>query len=165
MGGLRLNLGCGPIRREGEIGVDAQPTEACDVRADILAVPFPDGAAEFVRLDHVLEHMPQRMAPRVLLEARRLLAPGGQLQVGVPDVRATFEAYIKDPDMGERLLYLRTVYGSQTHPGEFHQSGWDPETLHTLITHCGFDQVTVGPDIDEAVRVEGICITASAVKP
>lgn len=134
--------------------------------SDILTLPFSDGSAEFVRLDHVLEHLPQRTACRAVLEAARVLAPGGQLRIGLPDIGATFRSYLETEDLGERLLVLRTVYGSQTHPGEFHQSGWDAESLRSLLTACGFVDVVVAPEEDEEdwVRVEGVNLVATAVK-
>lgn len=164
--GLRLNLGCGPVRREGEVGVDREPTAACDVRADLLELPFDDASAVFCRLDHVLEHFPQRMCLRVVLEAFRVLRPGGTIRIGLPDMRATCQAFADEDDLYARLLILRTIYGSQAHPGEFHQSGWDEESLKGLLVSAGFEQVEVGQDSNEDfARTEGINLTATAVKP
>ncbi len=163
--GLKLNVGCGPVRTEGEVGVDRLPTSAADVVADLLALPFPDGAAEFVRLDHVLEHLPQRMGVPALLEARRVLQPGGRIRVSLPDLAATCRAYAAASARGglaEKAAVLRQLYGSQAHDGEYHQAGWDGETLADLLVSCGFVDVRVEPDPG---RDEGTCVRAEAVRP
>lgn len=162
MTGLRLNVGAGPLHWPGEIGIDREAVSAADVRADIMALPFRDGSAEFVRLDHVLEHQEGRYAVPALLEAYRVLVPGGRLHVGVPDLTATCRAYVESDDLQEKAALLRNLYGSQTHQGEYHRSGWDTQTLADILTCVGFAAIIVAPDPD---RDEGICIQAEAVRP
>lgn len=159
---LRLNLGCGPLRLPGELGVDRESTSAADVRADILALPFRNGAAELCRLDHVLEHLPVRLAVPALLEARRVLQPGGRIRIGVPDLAATCRRYAESTSLREKAWLLRSLYGSQAHDGEHHKSGWDAQTLADLLSICAFVDVQVGPDPD---RDEGICLKGEARKP
>lgn len=156
-----LNVGCGPLRIPGEIGVDRYPTAAVDVIADLMALPWSAGSVDQVRLDHVLEHMDGRLAVPALLEAQRVLRPGGSIRVGVPDLGATCRAYAEAESLADRALILRWLYGSQAHEGEYHKSGWDPMTLADLLTCVGFDQVSVRED---AERDEGICIVAEAVR-
>lgn len=158
---VRLNVGCGSIRIPGEIGVDREPTEERDVEGDALALPFEDGAASFVRLDHVLEHLPYRMAVPALLEAKRVLARGGIVHIGIPDLRETCRQYAAAESLSDRAFLLRHLYGSQAHAGEFHQAGWDPETLRDLLESCGFVDVRVWPDTE---RQEGACIQAEGCK-
>lgn len=160
--GLRLNIGCGPLSLPGEIGVDRYRTLACQVQGDIMALPFRDEAAEFVRLDHVLEHLPGRQAVPVLLEALRVLAPGGTMRIGIPDFRASCQAYIDTDRLDQKAAMQRWFYGSQAHPGEFHQSGWDSQTLEDLLVVVGLADVVVSEDPD---RDEGICLKAEGVKP
>lgn len=159
-----LNLGCGPLRLEGEIGVDLHPTAGADVQADILRLPFRDGAADRVRADHVLEHLPTRLAVAVLLEARRVLKPGGTVVVGVPDLADYCRAWL-DPaaDAHEKAVLLRGIYGGQSHDGEYHQSGFDRATLADLLAAVGFADVVVGPD-EGPYRTEGFCICATGVR-
>lgn len=159
---LRLNIGCGPVAIDGEVGIDRERTSAADVRADLVALPCRDGVAEFVRLDHVLEHVEARRAVPALLEAYRVLAPGGRVRVGVPDLAATCLAYAQAGTLADKALLLRNLYGSQAHPGEYHKAGWDTETLRDLLESVGFVSVEVQPDPD---REEGICLEAEAVKP
>ena len=156
-----INLGCGPLRFEGEIGVDREPTSAAEVRGDLLNLPFRDGCVDFARLDHVLEHMPGRLAPLALIETARVLKPGGTIHVGIPDFAGCCRAYLDEERLGGKALMMRWFYGSQNHPGEHHQSGWDKETLTDLLKSVGFAEVTVS---DDPERSEGVCIFAEGVK-
>jgi SAM-dependent methyltransferase len=162
----RLNVGCGPVRLEGEIGVDLFPTGGADVQGDLAALPFRDGVAERVRLDHVLEHQPQRVAVVVLAEARRVLAPGGRVVVGVPDLAGYCRAWLEadaEGDLAEKALMLRGFYGNQVHAGEYHRAGFDAQTLADLLGAAGFVDVAVGPDHGPD-RTEGWCIRAHGTK-
>lgn len=154
MAPLNLNVGCGHVRIPGHVGVDRYPAPAVDVRADILSLPFPDGSADSVRLDHALEHLPYRKAPTAVVEMARVLKPGGRLRVGVPDMRGVAEAYLA-ADAAEpavalamKTTVLRHCFGSQTAEGQYHLSGWDDQTLSDLLASCGFRSVHVRPDTE-----------------
>lgn len=157
-----LNVGCGPLRIEGEIGVDKYPTAGADVIADMRALPYGDGTVDRVRLDHVLEHQPVREAVTVLFEMWRVLKPGGTIRVGVPDLWATCLAYVTHPSFADKAGLVRNLYGGQAHPGEYHKSGWDRSTLRDLLESVGFVVASVK---DDPERTEGICIAAEATKP
>lgn len=76
------------------------------VAADIVALPFKDGAFDAVKATEILEHVPE--VERALVECRRVLRPGGHLVITVPFL----ERLHGDPDdyarytrsMWERLL-------------------------------------------------------------
>lgn len=166
---MRLNLGCGPVRIDGEVGVDLDPgAPGCDVVADLRHLPFPDGSAEAVRLSHVLEHFPYRTAPTVLLEAARVLLPGGSIAVGVPDMVGTCRAWLQAHEMprphslAAKAIVQRHVYGGQFHDGQEHLSGFDAETLADLLDACGFTGITVREDTERGDLIESLL--AEAVK-
>lgn len=157
---LRLNLGCGPLVYLGELGVDREATPAVDVRADLRALPFRSGCAEFVRLDHVLEHLEGRYALGVLTEARRVLAPGGRLRVGIPDLRACCQAYLDSRTLADKIYWVRILYGAQTHAGEYHKGGYDADSLRDLLEAAGIREIEITADED---RDEGLCLRAEGV--
>ena len=158
---LKLNLGCGPLRIPGEIGVDKFPTSAADVISDIDNLPYENESCNFVRLDHVIEHIETRKVPKVLNETYRVLCTGGSIRIGVPDFYATCKAYIEAPNNGDRYLFIRNFYGSQAHDGEYHKSGWDKNTLKSLLESTGFKNIVIADDLE---RTEGICIFATGTK-
>ena len=93
--GVVLDVGCGrkPYRRFASasryVGVDidtpvTRAIAAADVFYDGRHLPFPDGSFDVIRLEHVLEHLPQPVPTLKLL--RRLLVPGGWLVLTVPSI-------------------------------------------------------------------------------
>ncbi|MEU7479845.1 methyltransferase domain-containing protein [Lentzea sp. NPDC042327] len=90
-GAVLVDLGCGAgllaphVRRYRHIGVDlshealrqAAERGVLPVRADVLAVPLPDGCADVVVAGEILEHVPD--LPAAVAEACRVLRPGGLL--------------------------------------------------------------------------------------
>ena len=67
-------------------GVDANYTSPHVQRGSLLALPFPDGRfARALCLD-VLEHLAYEDQPKALAELHRVLAPGGELLVSVPNL-------------------------------------------------------------------------------
>ena len=89
-----LDVGCGIgdfiAYRPNTVGVDVNTyaVDWCQNRgldAHLMApdhLPFDDASFHGVMLDNVLEHLSQPMG--LLLEIRRVLAPGGRVLVGVP---------------------------------------------------------------------------------
>lgn len=141
---LKLHLGSGGRRPAGWVNVDIVGMDA-DLYWDLTRpLPFPDGVAEAVFLEHVLEHFPLAQVLEMLAEARRVLASGGIVRVGVPDFGRYLESYAGDRTFVERerpgrptaLLAVGEV--AQAHG---HRSVWDAETLELVLTEAGFEQV------------------------
>lgn len=80
-----LNLGCGPTRIPGSVGVDSVAIQGfVDVVHDLDAVPYPfeDNSIDEIHLYHVLEHLHDPL--RKIEEMSRILKPGGVLHIRVP---------------------------------------------------------------------------------
>jgi predicted SAM-dependent methyltransferase len=141
---LKLHLGSGTLRPPGWVNVDVVGMDP-DLYWDLTRpLPFPGGVAEAVFLEHVLEHFPLAQVLDILAEARRLLAPGGIVRIGVPDFGRYLESYAGDrafveqerPGRPTALLAVGEV--AQAHG---HRSVWDAETLELVLTEAGFEQV------------------------
>lgn len=82
---LRLELGCGPIKRNNDsVGVDLLSGPGVDIVGDALTViqSFPDASVDEVFSEHFMEHIDD---PRALLEeTARILKPGGIFRAVVP---------------------------------------------------------------------------------
>src|SRR5512137_183939 len=84
-GVVRLNLGSGHLRLPGYVNVDAYADEA-DVRADISAHlrQYANDSVAEISSHHALEHLPLGALEPTLREWFRVLAPGGELDLGMP---------------------------------------------------------------------------------
>lgn len=104
--GGKLNLGCGPDRREGFLNADLGL--AGEFHMDVTRrFPFADGTFALVFSEHLLEHLGEAGAARCLRECHRVLQPGGVLRLSTPDL-ARQVAYYRDPE-GEGLAQRRQV--------------------------------------------------------
>ena len=67
-------------------GVDPNYSSAHVRLASVTALPHPDGSFERALCLDVLEHLTFAEQPRALAELHRILAPGGELLVSVPNL-------------------------------------------------------------------------------
>jgi len=110
---LKLNVGGGGLRYPGflnlDLNVNAEPDVICDLREGL---PFPDGVADEVIAEHVLEHFSYHWAGWMLTDWIRVLKIGGEITVKVPDFDWICQSYVN-----RELGYLRAIqllYGGQT---------------------------------------------------
>jgi predicted SAM-dependent methyltransferase len=144
--GLRLNLGSGTVPLEGFTNVDALPdAPGVDVEADLSKpLPFRDGEADLIYAAHVLEHFPTDLVPGLLADWRRVLRPGGQLLVAVPDLEMIARTILEGrpgwftPPHGP---WLGAVYGGQKDEYDFHKTGFTAPWLAGLLNDAGFGSV------------------------
>lgn len=93
-GGTRvLDAGCGEgllveeyAGRLAMTGVDAAYESSHVARASLTALPYPDGHFATALCLDVLEHLSYEDQANALAELSRVLAPGGQLLVSVPNL-------------------------------------------------------------------------------
>lgn len=77
---MKLNLGCGGNILEGWSNHDAD--------VDITKpLPWKDNIADFILIEHCLEHVTGPEGFRFMKEAHRVLKPGGVLRICVPQLR------------------------------------------------------------------------------
>lgn len=67
-------------------------------------LPFRTGTFELIYASHVLEHIPWYKTSEVLAEWVRLLAPGGRLEIWVPDGLKICKAFV-DAEQGGAMEY------------------------------------------------------------
>lgn len=80
-----LDVGCGPNKVEGAVGVDLVPLEGVDVVHNLDTFPWPFGDDEFdeVVANHFLEHAADLM--RTLIELHRITKKDhGRIRIRVP---------------------------------------------------------------------------------
>lgn len=92
-GPVRLDVGCGPRKKEGYIGVDFDANwPGIDVAADLTKrFPYPDNSVDEIRAHDIIEHLPDRI--HTMNEFWRICKHGAKLDIRVPstDGRGAFQ--------------------------------------------------------------------------
>jgi predicted SAM-dependent methyltransferase len=146
----KLDIGAArnrPVARDFETADCCQP---CDhlVKWGESPLPFDDGSFGEVYTSHTLEHVPWFQTPAALAELHRILAPGGLLEVWVPNFAYLVECYLRgacgdqwykfNPDR-DPMVWLNGrlfTYG----PGDenWHRAVFSPESLAGHLGAAGF---------------------------
>ena len=104
---MKVDLGCGRLKRPGFIGVDSEPLEGVDKVADLSSkFPFEDNSVEYVYSSHVLEHMTDPL--HFLSEVHRILEVGGVAELKLPlaGCQASFQFDHKTFWMARDFYYM-----------------------------------------------------------
>jgi SAM-dependent methyltransferase len=141
-GDLRVNLGAGHIPLDGFVNVDIREIPGIDVVASVDDLPFEDGSVAEIFSAHTLEHFPEEELRRRLLPYwTRLLRPGGTFRAVVPDMEAMTKAYSTGTMPFDTLRSV--AYGGQEYAGDFHFTGFTPESLSALLEGGGLVDATI----------------------
>lgn len=157
-GPVRLILGAGRQRRPGWLATDFFPRGWDIVYVDVTKrLPFPDGSVDRIFAEHVIEHISLEDGERFLMEASRVLAPGGKIRIATPD--ATQFAELLAGDIGEAAqryvhevnsLFVREredlideplVAANRIFSGHGHQFLYDKSLLGRQLERHGFRAV------------------------
>ena len=139
----RLHIG-GEVRKDGweVFNASAGPKVDHIGQASDLS-RFEDGAFLQIYASHVLEHFGFRRGLReALREWQRVLVPGGELWVSVPDLGVLAGLFVR-PDLtnADRFQVMRMIYGGQLDPHDFHKAGFDFDILKSFLEKTGFVQI------------------------
>jgi SAM-dependent methyltransferase len=79
-----LDVGCGPAKFPGSIGLDMNPATAADVlcNLDRGGLPFRDNSFDQLRGEHIIEHVTDIIA--TMEEFHRVTKPGGTIWIVTP---------------------------------------------------------------------------------
>jgi len=136
---MRLNLGCGNDIKEDYINIDRyNNTKQADLISDITNLPFKNETIDEVYISHVMEHFSFDDVMLVFKEINRVLMIGGDLEIYVPD----FQTCVDDWNNSDsQWSALERIFGSQTHPGNFHYCGYTLETLKEIVEDFNFNVI------------------------
>lgn len=165
-GPIRLELGS--AAREGMEGWIASDIHGGgDLALDLAEpLPFPDASVQAIYSSHVLEHLAYP-APMLglLRECRRILAPGGELRVAVPNARIFLDGYANPAafdrdrwcthDVGLPYTSRIDCVNFIAYMGGDHRHLFDEENLVAVLAEAGFRDVRLrefDPAIDVAAR-------------
>ena len=147
---MKLQVGSsearGIYKREEWINLDLQDVsdDGVNVIGTGLKLPFKANAFEEVHCIHVLEHLTRDKPPLMLREMHRVLQPGGNLYVEVPDFKETVENLSKafnQNDVGAVHVWTTSLYGKSERFGMAHHWGFYEGLLRREFRHQGFTDV------------------------
>ena len=160
---LKLNLGSGDRPLPGFVNVDVLPdARGVDVVADISEhLPFEDCSASVVYATHLLEHFPHARTVDILREWRRVLEPGGQLLVAVPDLLVVAKILVSRPGwfMPPHNPWLGVIFGGQKDDWDFHKAGFTEPWLAYVLGLAGFS------DVERVARFDEVGVADTSYLP
>lgn len=180
---IRLNLGCGGRPLRDYINIDQDTLEEMRERYpnqefdddltieqfDLFNLPYKDDSVDEVRADGLIEHLPFIDESKFFYEVKRVLKPGGIMQVSTVDFEKTVNQWLdaednwkdfyKDDDKSihdqhwfgtytykpiNRWGYLTaTLYGSQNGAGQFHTNCYTEKKLSAICEHINMDVLSI----------------------
>ena len=139
---MNLHIG-GKQRMEGWKILNIQPGGDVDFVGDISNLEqFAEASCNKVYGSHVLEHVRQKDVEDTLMGIHRILKPGGQLLVSVPDWDILCHLFINplaSPPM--KWHAIRMMLGGQVDEYDFHYVGFNLQILHDFLMNAGYSQV------------------------
>ena len=136
---MNLHIG-GKEKKEGWEVLNIQPGEAVDYLGDISNLDqFADATLDKVYGSHMLEHVRQQDVQHTLEGIRRILKPGGQFLVSVPDWDILCHLFINPIAAPEVKWHaLRMILGGQVDEYDFHYVGFNQQIMYDFLKNAGF---------------------------
>ena len=152
--GLSLNLGAGFHQRNGWTPIDLMVDPPGGIRWDVRwGLPLEDGSVQRIHCEHFFEHLrfPDEVMP-ALAECYRVLEPGGELRIIVPDAGRYIRAYaLRDREFFDAMRQLGgaavpfetdiEIVNQAFRMGGDHQFAWDFPVMQRRLEAVGFEHV------------------------
>lgn len=152
-----VNLACGVQRVPGYFGIDLLPDADLQLDLATFDLPFASDTLDAVVCMSAINYFTRERGTELVCEMHRVLRPGGICRVGVQDMKALAERYVRGdrafffqtlPDGRERLegvtlgdKFAAWFYGYTTVGGHRCAYFYDYESLAHVFRAAGFRQV------------------------
>ena len=150
---IKFNMGCGRDRLPGYLGIDMH-SDTADIKQDITKLDLPEQCADEIFASHVIEHIPQHRASKVLEKWLATLKDGGMLVLETPDLAGLCKDYLEQ-DGADQHMTAMCIYGAHVdritpetqEKGALspHLWGYTPKSLTDLCTAVGFKDIKILP--------------------
>lgn len=137
-GRVYVHIGSGSLQDGRFINVDIQPYRSIHYLSDGKSIDMPSSSADLIYASHVLEHFSHRETCSVLSEWHRILKPGGEIFISVPDASKLFKIYNDNGDIDSVKVFLM---GSQGNSFDYHRNIFDGGSLMALLAQIGFTDI------------------------
>jgi predicted SAM-dependent methyltransferase len=104
---------------------------------------FQEESISTVYASHVFEHLSHRgELMDVLAECQRILAPGGNLKISVPDMVVLSRLFlVQDTTVEQRYELMLMMFGGQLDAHDFHKVGCFEDLLALYLMNVGFSEI------------------------
>ena len=137
---MKLDIGCGRNPIQGYIGIDAYVEHEGIVKAEMWKLPYADAEIERIYSSHALEHISKIQVVPTLKEWHRVLKPGGEAEIRVPDLEWCCNAWLHHQSND---WFMDILFGNQEHAGEFHKTGFTVPIMSLYLNAAGFSSYLV----------------------
>ena len=97
-----VNIACGNSYVDGWHNFDYAPLSPAVVKANLLGrLPLSDASVDVLYSSHFLEHIPRKRVREFLSECFRVLKPGAQIRLVLPDLEEICREYLRQRETGE----------------------------------------------------------------
>lgn len=141
---LKLHVGCGKRFIPGFVHVDQVAFPHVDHVQDIRRLAnFADNSAKLIYACQVIEYFDRDEVIGVLTDWRRVLAPGGNLRLSVPNFAMICRLYQSGVPLDK---FLGTLYGRISDGKEgfvYHRTTYDEPSLRELLDKLRFEEISL----------------------
>jgi len=169
---LRLHIGGKETHPDWKI-LDIEERPEVDFLGDAADLSqFADESVDAIYASHVLEHFYHSLdneLVKTLTEWHRVLKPGGQLLISVPDLQTLCWLFL-NPNLlpMEKHYLMRVMFGGQTNQYDVHKVGFDADLLALYLNEVGFSDMEQVSEFNlfqdcSTIRVLGTLISLNVV--
>lgn len=137
---MKLNLGCGGDYKEGYLNVDGYDSTVADKKMLAYNLNFNDNSFDEIILSQLIEHLGIVGSLHCLSECFRVLKPCKKIIIETPDIRKSFEKYLKG-DREVRKNILPWIYGVDI-PGMMHRFCYPDDLIEEMLLNIGFTNIS-----------------------
>jgi predicted SAM-dependent methyltransferase len=135
--------------------LDIDPKLQCTIVGSVTDIPTDSDKYDIVHCYHMMEHLSPKEVPQALSEFLRVLKPGGELRVMVPDLESVcslvlsrgLESAIYVANVGpitpRDMLYGHAGMIEAGFFGMAHKTGFTRASMNRFLKAAGFDRITV----------------------
>lgn len=149
---MKLNIGCGGNYKKGYLNVDAFDSTVADQIMQAYDLKLDDNSFDEIYMSQLIEHLGIVGSIHSLSECFRVLKPEGILIIETPDLRRSFEKYLKG-GREARKNTLPWIYGVDI-SGMIHRFCYPDDLLEETLQKIGY--VDIQKDIFEIDQYEPV---------
>lgn len=138
---MKLNVGCGSVRKEGYINIEAKRTSASDMVGNALQLDqkFRPNSIDEIYSSHMFEHLDKKDASEFLDICHKLLKKQATLFLAIPCLDYVVDLWMQKKMTDEE--FINSLHGIQRDPYDHHRMSYTIATFTKLVESKGFKKI------------------------